>query len=126
MNPIDRIAQLTERAENAEKQADMALSNCEAAQRAVAELREENRQLRRSVDELRAQVETARLELAREAGTIALLSKDKRAAIELLRRAACYVQESGTLGPIGEFIPNESDRETQTACEIQAFLSRHA
>ena len=60
MNPLDRIAQLTERAENAGKQADMALSNCESAQRTVAELFVENRQLRRSIDELRAQVETAR------------------------------------------------------------------
>ena len=50
MNPLDRIAQLTE----------------------------ENRQLLRSVDELRAQVETARQELARDSATIAKLAKDKR------------------------------------------------
>lgn len=50
MNPLDRITQLTE----------------------------ESRQLRRSVDDLRAQVETARQELAREAATIAKLAKDKR------------------------------------------------
>ena len=41
----------------------------------ITQLIEENRQLRRSIDELRAQIETARQELAREADTIAKLAK---------------------------------------------------
>ena len=69
MNPLDRITQLTE----------------------------ENRQLQRSVDELRAQVGTARRELAREAGTIAKLAKDKRELVSAL--GTCHSTLSARGGP---------------------------
>ena len=65
MNPLDRIAQLTE----------------------------ENRQLLRSVDELRAQVETARQEIARDSATIAKLAKDKQEILEQLFVALCFVED---------------------------------
>ena len=132
MNPLDRINQLTERAENAEKQADMALSNCEAAQRAVAELREENRQLRRSVDELRAQVETARQELARDSATIAKLAKDKQdiwlrcdSGDELLNAILLWIEADMRQTPP----PAESIAAffLPTFCKnTRAHLSRHA
>ena len=93
MSPLDRIAQLTERAENAEKLADIALSNCEAAQREVALLRKANHDLQTLICELRAQVATARQELAREAGTIAKLAKDKREILEQLFVALCFVED---------------------------------
>ena len=69
----------------------------------ITQLMEENRQLRRSVDELRAQVGTARLELAREAGTIAKLAKDKRELVSALRnlehRAAAALNGVEQLNP---------------------------
>ena len=64
MSPLDRIAQLTERAPNAEKQCDIALNLCESAQREVALLR--------------SQLSDARQQLERDSATIAKLAKDKR------------------------------------------------
>lgn len=72
MNPLDRIAQLIE----------------------------ENRQLRRSVDELRAQVETARQELAREAGTLAKLAKDKRELLRSVRDLLDFADPDSVPGDI--------------------------
>lgn len=95
MNPLDRIAQLTE----------------------------ESRQLRRSVDELRAQVETARQELAREAGTIAKLAAAKNEALgainRLLHADHCICENIGS----------KADQAMHRVAAIdfaESFLSRHA
>ena len=95
MNPLDRIAQLTE----------------------------ENRQLLRSIDELRAQVETARQELARDSATIAKLAKDKQELVSalpdvefLLRKIAINWREAGSM----------TDSCSRASKEITALLSRHA
>ena len=73
MNPIYRINQFLERAENAEKRADIALSNCESAQREVALLR--------------SQLADARQQLERDSATIAKLSADKRELVSALKLA---------------------------------------
>ena len=72
MNPLDRIAQLTERAENAEEQCDIVQRICESAQREVALLR--------------SQLADARQQLERDSATIAKLAKDKRELISALQR----------------------------------------
>ena len=89
MNPLDRITQLTE----------------------------ENRQLLRSVDELRAQVETARQELARDSATIAKLAKDKQELVSALN--ACHSTLSARGGPCWHEIKEARALASNT-------LSRHA
>ena len=104
MNPLDRIAQLTE----------------------------ENRQLRCSVDELRAQVETARQELASDSATIAKLAADKRDILlrcdngdELLNAILLWIEADMRQTP--------PPAESMAACFLPTFckntrahLSRHA
>ena len=83
MNPLDRIAQLTERAENAEKQCDIVQRICESAQREVALLR--------------SQLADARRQLERDSATIAKLAKDKRELVSALN--ACHSTLSSNGGP---------------------------
>ena len=111
MNPLDRIAQLTERAENAEKQADMALSNCESAQRDVALLR--------------SQLADARQQLERDSATIAKLAKDKRELMVALRDVPAALRElfeADDDGPL-ELLRANLDSAMRNAAEV---LSRHA
>ena len=103
MSPLDRIAQLTERAENAEKQADIALSNCEAAQREVALLR--------------SQLADSRQQLERDSATIAKLAKDKQELVSTLN--ACHSTLSARGGPCWHEIKEARALASNT-------LSRHA
>ena len=119
MSPLDRIAQLTTRAENAEKQCDIVLSNCESAQREVDLLRKANHDLQTLICELRAQVATARQELAREAGTIAKLAKDKRELVECLASLRFFLEDNTKMiQPASDF--------TERIAEVDSTLSRHA
>ena len=109
MNPLDRIAQLTERAENAEKQADMALSNYESAQHDLALLR--------------SQLADARQQLERDSATIAKLAKDKREFVSamqdaefLLRKIGMNWREAGAM----------ADSCKRSSADLAEVLSRHA
>ena len=109
MNPLDRIAQLTERAENAEKQCDIVQRICESAQREVALLR--------------SQLADARQQLERDSATIAKLSEDKRELVSamqdaefLLRKIGMNWREAGAM----------ADSCKRSSADLADILSRHA
>lgn len=103
MNPIDRITQLTERAENAEEQCDSVQRICESAQREVALLR--------------SQLVDVRQELARESATIAKLAEDKRELVSALK--ACHSTLSSNGGPCWHEIK-------EARALVSNIISRHA
>ena len=104
MNPLDRITQLTERAENAEKQCDIVQRICESAQREVALLR--------------SQLADARQQLERDSATIAKLAKDKQELVSALRRALDGLQQ--------EQNRNKSVSVATLFLALNPILSRHA
>ena len=115
MNPLDRIAQLTERAENAEELCDIALSNCESAQREVALLR--------------SQLADARQQLERDSATIANLAKDKRelvSAVRLLLNNACAAAEDRGGKLVIPCTKKEWDSHVSACRMAELTLSRHA
>ena len=84
----------------------------------ITQLTEENRQLLRSVDELRAQVETARQELACDSATIAKLAKDKQELVSALAKMLEFSDRRA--------INKRTQAEASFADSVSDLLSRHA
>ena len=115
MNPLDRISQLTERAENAEKQCDIVQRICESAQREVALLR--------------SQLADARQQIERDSDTIAKLAKDKRE----LKEESAELLNAIVLWHEADMRKTPPSSESMAAFFLPAFcknarnfLSRHA
>ena len=111
MNPLDRIAQLTERAENAEEQCDIVQRICESAQREVALLR--------------SQLADARQDLERDSATIAKLAKDKRELVSALRGVTRFANMGFETSDCDTFGIHHNEAVDAT-CEAEKLLSRHA